>query len=185
MSGAVCPSCGVAVVPGYVRCPKCHKPLPGRIATHLEGGTAVQTTARKAPLFAVLGAVAVGVAILIYLGVRTTDKKPAPAIASEEPQPAVATAEPAQTADQPQEPAQPSGPDALDVAANVQRSLRKQRLWSTVTVVGDRVDIRSGSCADAAMGPALDGAAPAFKAAGLTRLRCLEQSGRVVAERGL
>jgi hypothetical protein len=152
---------------------------------HLEGGTAVQTTARKAPLFAVLAAVAVGVAILIYLGVRTTGKRTAPAATNDEPQPAIATAEPTQAADQPDEPAQSSGPDAVDVAANFQRTLRKQRLWSTVTVVGDKVDVRSGSCADAAMGPALDAAAPAFKAAGLSRMRCLEQSGRVVTERGL
>jgi hypothetical protein len=183
MTGAVCPSCGVAVVPGYVRCPKCHKPLPGPIATRLEGGTAVQSTARKAPLVAVLAAVAVGVAILIYLGVRKTDKPIVQAQTTEESD-AVAAPEPAAT-DQPEATEQPSGPNPVEVAASLERTLKKQRLWSTVTVVGGRVEVRSGSCGDAAMAPVLDAAAPAFKAAGLTRLRCLEQSGRVVTERDL
>jgi hypothetical protein len=183
MSGAVCPSCGVAVVPGYVRCPKCHKPLPRPIANHLEGGTTVQTSARKAPLIAVLAAVAVGVAILIYLGVRKTEPPVAQPTPSEEPAPVAE--EPAEATAPPEAPAQPAGPNPIDVAASLERTLRKQRLWSTVSVVGDRVDVRSGLCADAAMAPLLDDAAPTFKAAGLTRLRCLEQSGRVVTERDL
>jgi hypothetical protein len=185
MSGAVCPSCGVAVVPGYVRCPKCHSPLPRRSVSALEGGTAVQTTPRKAPLVAVLAAVALGVAILIYLGVRKTDKPAAAAPSVEESQAVTTAAEPAPAPEQAETAQQPTGPNALDVAANLERALKKQRLWSTVTVVGGRVDVRSGSCADAAMTPALDGAASAFKAAGLTKLRCLEQSGRVVTERDL
>jgi hypothetical protein len=35
------------------------------------------------------------------------------------------------------------------------------------------------------MATALDASAPTFKAAGLTKLRCLEQSGRVVTDRDL
>ena len=185
MSGAVCPSCGVAVVPGYVRCPKCHKPLPRLVAKHLEGGTAVQSSAGKGPLIAVLAGVAVAVAILIYLGVRSSDKPTAAQATTEDIQPSTTTAEPTAPAEQPEAPAQPTGPNPIDVAANFERTLRKQRLWSSVDVVGDRIDVRSGLCADAAMTAALDGAVPAFKAAGLTRLRCLEQSGRVVTERDL
>jgi hypothetical protein len=182
MTGAVCPSCGVAVVPGYVRCPKCHKPLPTRVAKHFEGGTAVQTTARKGPLIAAIAAVALGVAILIYIGARKTDKPVAQQTTSEEEAIPAAQAAPA---DETEAAPQPSGPNAADVAVTLERTLRKQRLWSKVNVVGDRVEVRSGSCADAAMAPVLDGAVPALKAAGLTRLRCLEQSGRVVTERDL
>jgi hypothetical protein len=184
MSGAVCPSCGVAVVPGYVKCPKCHKPLPRRVAKHLEGGTAVTGDARRGPLLAVLGAVLVGVAILIYFGVRKTDAPAARPMAVESVEEPTTTAEPV-TPDQPETADQPTGPSAVDVAASLERTLRKQRLWSTVSVVGDRVDVRSGSCGDAAMAPMLDGAASSFRAAGLTKLRCLEQSGRVVTERDL
>jgi hypothetical protein len=58
-------------------------------------------------------------------------------------------------------------------------------LWSTVTVVGERVDVRSGSCGEPQMKSALDTSASAFKAAGLTKLRCIEQSGTVVFTREL
>ena len=76
-------------------------------------------------------------------------------------------------------------PDAQRVASELRRTLERQRLWSQVTVTGDRVDVQSSSCDDPAMAPLLDSAAPAFKAAGLTSLRCLEQSGRVVTDRDL
>lgn len=185
MSGAVCPSCGVAVVPGYVRCPKCHKPLPRRVA--MEGGTAVQTSASKAPLIAVVAAVVVGIAVLAFWSTRSSDKRPAAATPVTEPaQPAPAQTEPAlaQT-DQAEAPQQPAGPDPASVAASLERTLRKQRLWSTVSVVGERVEVRSGSCEDPAMVPLIDASVPSFKAAGLTKLRCLEQSGRVVTDRDL
>lgn len=181
----MCPACGVAVLPGYVRCPKCHKALPRRLSTQVEGGTAVQPTARKGSLYAVIGAVVVGIAVLVYLGARDGDKPAAAPAVTEEPEPTAAPAEPAPVAEQPEAPAPPTGPDPVEVAARLERDLRKQRLWSTVSVVGDRVEVRSGSCNDAAMSPLLDGAAPALKAAGLTRLRCLEQSGRVVTDRDL
>lgn len=180
----MCPSCGVAVLPGYVRCPKCHKPLPRRLSTQVEGGTAVLPTARKGSLYAVLGAVVVGIAILVYLGVRDDDK-PAAAPAVEEPEATATTDEPAPAVEPTEPAAQPTGPNPAEVAGRLERDLRKQRLWSTVNIIGDRVEVRSGSCADPAMAPLVDGAVPALKAAGLTKLRCLEQSGRVVTDRDL
>jgi hypothetical protein len=184
MSGAVCPSCGVAVVPGYVRCPKCHKALPRR-GPAIEGGTAVQPTASRGPLFAIIGAVVIGVAILVFVASRKSDKPAPQSTPVAAPQPAATPTEQPPAAEQPEAPAQPTGPSAADVAAELERGLKKQRLWSTVTIVGDHVDVRSGSCSDPAMAPMLDGVAPSFKAAGLTKLRCLEQSGRVVTDREL
>ncbi len=47
------------------------------------------------------------------------------------------------------------------------RSLRADAPFkTTVEIAGGRVDIHSGSCADPAMVPLVDGAVPAFKAAG-------------------
>jgi hypothetical protein len=185
MSGAFCPSCGVAVVPGYVRCPKCHKPLPRRPAAGVIGGTALESS-RRLPLIAVVAAAFVVLAIIVYLGLRKTDQKLAPTTTQAAPQVDTVAPEPAAVVEQPDTTVvAPSGPDAGDVAADLERALKRQRLWSTVSVVGDRVDVRSGSCGDAAMAPLLDGAAPSFKAAGLTKLRCLEQSGRVVTARDL
>jgi len=70
-------------------------------------------------------------------------------------------------------------------AASLQVALRKQRLWSTVEVTGTRVDVRTSSCAEPAMGPTIDARADGLRSTGLTRLRCMEQSGRVVFERDL
>ena len=185
MSGAVCPSCGVAVVPGYVRCPKCHKPLPQRRG-HLEGGTAV-VEQRRFPVVAIIGAAVLAGAIILFFALRGDDKPKKQQAQTAEPTQAENTGpETPATPDQPDNTQQqPAAPDPQNVAADLERALKKERLWATVSVVGDHVDIRSGSCDDPGMKPLLDGAAPSFKAAGLTRIRCLEQSGRVASERGL
>ena len=72
-----------------------------------------------------------------------------------------------------------------DVAQTLERGLKQQRLWSTVTVTGDHVDVRSASCADGGMKPAIERVIASFHAAGLTKLRCVEQSGGVVFARDL
>ncbi len=190
MSGAVCPSCGVAVVPGYVRCPKCRKPLPRRQSA-VEGGTAVEAPSSNiAAIGALIGALVIGGGIIAFFALRGEDKKPVatrPAAVTNDTT-AADTDTTAPVPDQPTLPAPtaaPTGPQPEDVAAQLERELKKQRLWATVTVIGGRADVRSGSCSDPAMAPMLDGAAPAFKAAGLTKLRCVEQSGRVVTDRDL
>jgi hypothetical protein len=187
MSGAVCPSCGVAVVPGYVRCPKCRKPLPQR-ASAVEGGTAVEPEGRGGlALVGLVGLVLVAAGLVTYLVLRKAPDAPTKAApAAHVDEPSAPDPEPTTVPDQPtQAPAQPAGPNAVDIAGELERALKKQRLWATVEVNGGRADVRSGSCSDPAMAPMLDGAAPAFKAAGLTKLRCVEQSGRVVTDRDL
>jgi hypothetical protein len=189
MSGAVCPSCGVAVVPGYVRCPKCRKPLPQRQSA-VEGGTALEApSSNAAAIGALVGALVIGGGIIAFFALRGDDKKPAatrPAVDTEDT--ATTDTEPTTpTPDRPTTPTvvTPTGPQPEDIAAQLERELKKQRLWATVTVIGARADVRSSSCSEPGMAPMLDGAAPAFKAAGLTKLRCLEQSGRVVTDRDL
>jgi hypothetical protein len=78
-----------------------------------------------------------------------------------------------------------AAPDPRTATRDLEGVLRQQRLWGRVEVVGARVDVRSGSCADRAMRPAIDGKAAVLHDAGLTKLRCLEQSGAVVFERDL
>lgn len=184
MSGAVCPSCGVVVVPGYVRCPKCQKPLPRR-AAQVVGGTALEEK-RRFPVIALVAAGFVAIAIIVYFGLRRTDEKITRSVAEPPLQQDTTVAEPAATPPaEPEVPAAPTGPSATQVAADLERKLKRERLWSTVSVIGDRAEVRSGSCSEPGMGPMLDAAAPALKAAGLTKLRCLEQSGRVVTDRDL
>lgn len=74
---------------------------------------------------------------------------------------------------------------ADDVARALEARLDKQRLWSTVQVIGDHVEVRSATCNDSGMKPAIEQSAAQFHAAGLTRLRCLEQSGAVVFARAI
>jgi len=183
-----CPACGVAVVPGYARCPKCHAALPRRLATNVEGGTALpETRRRRGPLAGVVAAGIVGLGLILWLGLRHGDSnKPVTKPATAPAQPTtVAAAQPALAPGVPEASSAPRGPAPETLASDLARTLGKQRLWSTVTVSGSRVDVRSGSCGDPAMQPAIAGAAPSFKAAGLTTLRCLEQSGGVVFTREL
>jgi hypothetical protein len=175
-------------MPGYVRCPKCRKPLPRRLETGVQGGTAVEESPRRWPLFAVIGAVLVGVIVVVMVGrgsKQATSTPPPPVVAPEPVQEAPVVTETRQPfADDPT-PAPRTGPDPNALASTLERELKRQRLWSTVTITGTRVDVRSGSCGDPAMAPMLDGAVAGFKSAGLTKLRCVEQSGRVVSDRDL
>lgn len=192
---SVCPACGVAVVPGYVRCPRCHAGLPlgaGRTkrTTADPGGTAV--VRRGFPISAVVIAVGVAAAIILVFGVGRGSRRVAPGPAAlPAPVDAIAASGAPLTAAPLTVPA--SEPARLDTAARDRRAaaleleatLRRQRLWGRAEILGTRIDVRSGSCADAAMPPAIDSERAVLRGAGLTRLRCLAQSGAVVFERDL
>ena len=193
---AVCPACGVAVVPGYVRCPKCHAGLPNGLGrtkrTTLDpGGTAVPQ--RGFPVSAVLIALGVAVAIILVFGLRGTSKKTEPARPAP-PGPIEATAvNPAPLAPvvaRPQAQAAPSAgegtvQDPGPAVAELKLALRDKRLWGSVAITGQRIEVRSGSCADPAMQPLIETKKSLLHNAGLTKLRCVEQSGAVVFERDL
>lgn len=198
---AVCPACGVAVVPGYVRCPKCHTTLPSYARNRRggptidPGGTAMAPEARRVPVGAIVMAVIAAAVVIAVFALRHSEaSRPAapppsdtpptatPPAADDTPDPA---ATPPAVPDLSGSTTTPTAPSADATASRLERGLRRQHLWSTVEVVGGRVDVRSSSCRDPAMRPALDGARAAFKAAGLTRVRCLEESGGVVFDRDL
>ena len=185
---AVCPACGVAVVPGYVRCPKCHRPLPrfARNSTSPVGGTTLAPSG--VPKALLVGAAVIAVLVIGYFVVRggkkTTIVDVEPTEVETRPNNVPARPEPGFTPSTPTA-TQTKGPAPDTIAAELERSLKRARLWATVTVIGDHVEVRSGSCSDPQMKPALDAAAGSFRAAGLTRLRCLEQGGSVVFDRDL
>jgi len=190
---AVCPSCGVTVVAGYRRCPKCHAALPyggGRRAgiTVDPGGTALPDRSRPlVPILSALaGAVLIVVIAIVVFGGSSKSEPPAEAAPSEATAtvPAPQAAAPAQAPVATETPATRT-PDPGAAAAGLERALRRQRLWSTVEVTGARVDVRSSACSEAALGSVIDARRDVLRDAGLTRLRCLEQSGRVVFERDL
>jgi hypothetical protein len=186
----------VAVVPGYVKCPKCHRPLPrfARNSISPVGGTVVEDKPNSWPIIAIV--IGIVVAILIGWQVKAAFEDYRHKVRHirdggivEEPETAPVQQpvinEPLTPAQQP--PTQPVAPTvhADDIAHLLESNLKKQRLWSTVTVTGDHVDVRSGACADAGMKPSIEALATSFHAAGLTQLRCLEQSGAVVFARAL
>lgn len=181
--GAVCPTCGIAVVPGYVRCPKCQAALPaaGRRPAPAQGGTSVEGW--RIPR---VPAIAVGVLLVIVIVVAVAhhgSHAAPPAAKTAAAAPGVQPAAPAAPADDiaPAPAAAGSAaPDPVTLANRLGADLQRQELWSTVEVVGDRVEVRSSACKDPAMAAALAEASPGFKAAGLTTLRCVEQSGVVV-----
>lgn len=179
------------MVSGYVRCPKCQTPLPQtKRAPLAAGGTAVDTGGGFPIVPVVVGlAVVVGIVVAVMVGRGGKDEvvksaRPADVVApapASTPTGSPSTVEPAPPAG----PTAPSAPDASELAAILDRDLKKQRLWGTVEVIGARIDVRSGGCEDPAMAPVLDAQLQALRGAGLTKLRCLEQSGRVVFERDL
>jgi hypothetical protein len=182
----------VPIVSGYVRCPKCHAALPygsGRIkrTTVEPGGTAVDSGGGF-PWAAVIVAVVVAGVIAVIFGFRGGSKKQEPVSMPAEPVGSSLAPSPVQTPTAPTPAvaaAQPAAPSPRVLAADLDRQLKRQRLWANVSVSGDRVDVRSQSCGDPQMKPALDAGTAGFHAAGLTKLRCMEESGHVVFERDL
>lgn len=191
----VCPACGVAVVAGYVKCPKCHAAIPTRPHAQPQGpGGTSMAGGGGLPMIPMLVGGAVVLAIVVGVMLRggkakassTTD--PSDAGAEVEPEgesPPVQTAPTDPTPVVPNQAVVPRGPDPGAAAASLETALKRGRLWGTVEVTGARVDVRSGACADPGMGPVLAAAHAALHDAGLTKLRCLEQSGGVVFERDL
>jgi hypothetical protein len=195
MTGAVCPACGVAVVPGYVRCPKCHGPLPRVARTTISqvGGTVVERT-NKLPLYLLGGVAALLVVLVIrhYVVAAFEDYRTrSVAVRDRDGGVAIVEAAPPSTAPAVVPVAPPVAPTAAgpvraeEVARALKSRLDKQRLWATVQVIGDRVDLRSAACSDAGLKLELDQSVAPFHAAGVTSLRCLEQSGAVVFARAL
>lgn len=193
-AGPTCPACHIAVLPGYTKCPKCHTLMPYSKGTRSNtvadpGGT---VAAQKANLVVPVG-VAVGVAgvIIAFFALRGHGNasaevpRDAPTVAeAAQPKPIAPTgAAPPAISSRPLVPREASRPSPVTVAGDLERQLRKLRLWSTVEATGNRVDVRSASCEDPAMASVLDAATAPLRSAGLTKLRCLEESGRVVFER--
>jgi hypothetical protein len=138
-------------------------------------------------LLVALGAI---VAVVVVFAVRGTSTKvepatpaplqPIPAVANPAPRAAVIPAIPVPAAAAPQTSVTPQA-----AVRDLEDTLHRQRLWGRATITGARLDVRSGSCADPAMRPVIDAKKTLLHGAGLTKLRCLEQSGAVVFETDL
>jgi hypothetical protein len=153
------------------------------------GGTAV--VQRGFPISALVVAVGVAAAIILVFGARRGARSAAPEPAAlptpvevtgvVAPRPAAPLLVPAVETVR----ADAAERDRRAAAGELEAALRRQRLWGLPEIVGPRIDVRSGSCADPAMPAAIDGERAVLHGAGLTKLRCLAQSGAVVFERDL
>lgn len=180
-----CPSCGIAVTPGYQRCPRCHQPLPTSIRMarppEVGGGTsslpAVADGQQRWPYY-LAGLAILGLAVaIIVLGTR--GKAPAPVLPDD---PVVEeVAEPGQGDGEPEDttpPPVPSrAPDPQPVADRLARLLAGERLFATVEAIGDTVEIRSSSCAEPRVGELLSTVTPDLKAAGVVEAHCRTPGG--------
>jgi len=189
---STCPACGVAVIPGYVKCPKCGGALPFRSkAIFSAGGTAVEESTRSRSLAFAVGAALVVAIVVVVIATRSRGVPRATTAT-----PAVTTSAGAAGAEVPP-PSPPvaaspdidvpsvAAPDPRAAAAAFDQQLKRLRLWGTAAADGPQLLVRSGACEDPAMGALLQQQTVALRAAGLTKLRCLTQSGGVVFERDL
>jgi hypothetical protein len=140
----------------------------------------------------VLVALGVAAAIFAVFGLRGSGKPIAAAIAAQPapieavPPPAVPRgAAPVAIASPASSPGEAGALDPRAAVIELESALRIQRLWGRSEITGSRIDLRSGSCGDPAMRPLVAGKASVLRGAGLTRLRCVEQSGAVVFEHDL
>ena len=74
---------------------------------------------------------------------------------------------------------------ARDAADALEGELAGERLFATVAVLGELLDVRSAFCADARLGEILGRHAGELKKAGVQRVRCSETYGTQVFERPL
>ncbi|MEZ4366323.1 MAG: hypothetical protein R2939_08530 [Kofleriaceae bacterium] len=187
-----CPACGVPVTPGYVKCPKCHAklPPPPRIkrSTAAPGGTVVEA---NQPPWLLLGAgVVLAGSVIGYLMLRddTPPKKTAPVPAAVRPTTAVP---PVVAPDDPDPPSLTPDPEVeraeaqAAALATFRRELQLERLFATVTVEDDRLEIRSSSCPDPAMRAKVEAHAAALRVGGLTLVRCRLEHSEIVFEHAL
>jgi hypothetical protein len=147
---------------------------------------------RRFPMGALAIALGVAIAIILAFGLGGSTKQPEPPPAAPPASIPAIAANPqprATVAVGPQQGA-PSAPEAVvqdpgPAVAELKLALRDKRLWGSVAITGQRIDVRSGSCADPAMQPLIETKKTLLHSAGLTKLRCVEQSGAVVFERDL
>ncbi len=197
-----CPSCGISVMTGYVKCPKCHAPMPGgpasarqRRASMQAGGTTSQRIevlgdGGGGPLLWIIGALVLAGGLAIWAtqcrgGTQPT--QPSANVADE-----AALREPAVPVQGEQVPpilpttgGSTGGGDPSFAADTLEGELAGERLFATVQVQGDVLDVRSAFCGEARLGDIIGRHASELRAAGVTRVRCSETYGTQVFERGL
>jgi hypothetical protein len=64
-----------------------------------------------------------------------------------------------------------------EAVSALERDLASDRLWATVTAIGDDVEIRSGQCTDDGVSARVDAAKARLGELGFRAVRCLDRGG--------
>jgi hypothetical protein len=196
-----CPSCGIAVMIGYVKCPKCHAPMPasatgarGRRTSMAGGTTSQRIDALPAEggggggILWIIGVLLVGAGLAIWATQCRASKRKAAPNAAVVDETAAERGAPPELAP-PEQGGFPSvaagDPDPSFAADALEGELAGERLYATVSVRGDVLDVRSAFCDEARLGDVIDRHAAELRGAGVTRVRCSETYGTQVFERRL
>lgn len=194
-----CPACGVKVMLGYAKCPKCHAPMPSpgprsRRSSVAGGGTTSQPMERldvesgRGWIVGLVALVLVAGMIIWAVELRGSGvtRRPSEAVmpvengrGSESEMPA--PPEP----DELKLPTLQNRPDPAYVADAFEGELARDRLFATVQAIGDLLDVRSAYCTDPRFSEIAARYLPDLKAAGIARIRCSETHGEQVYERPL
>ncbi len=191
-----CPSCGVNVLIGYTKCPKCHVAMPGAAARVKRASMAGGTTSERIEVIAAAGSGGrvFGVIVLVLgagLAVWATQcrgksRSAAPLAAPVETGPRVGSAsvEPVAT-DPGATPTNPTRTDPAYAADALESELAGERLYATIDVEGDLLHVRSAFCAEVRLGEIVARYAGELRSGGVIRVRCSETHGAQVFERAL
>lgn len=198
-----CPSCGIQVMPGYPRCPRCQSPLgaapgpgsaPPVLRVPTQGGTALAPS-RLPWIAGGVAALAVVVGAVLWAGGDVEPEAEAAAGIAADAGAADAAAavveaagEPTEIADQTDDPHDRAVAARSAAAQSLEALLSGQRLWSRVSIdelEPEVVVVRTAACDDPAMRPALAEARADLVEAGFSRLRCIARHGGKVFEEPL
>jgi hypothetical protein len=192
-----CPACGINVMRGYAKCPKCHAPMPGNAGRSRRASFAGGTTSQPIETIDaggggsgwiwVLAGIALVAAVVTFIATRGGDaKKPAHSAVPVENGPGTASAQPQQPDNEPaQVPQSQNRPDPAYVADALEGELSVARLFAVVEVSDSLLDVRSAFCSDPRFSEITAKYIADLKAAGLSTIRCSETHGAQVFERPL
>lgn len=197
-SGAQCPACGVAVLPGYPNCPRCRASLAqprAPSAPPAVGGTSV-VGSRSRSLWVAGGAAAL-IAIVVVVRLATGAEPGETAAAIDAPaaleaddieadELAILDEDDAPELVDDDEPAADRGRIAALEA--LEDALAARRVWSNVRAADGEdavVSIQSAACDDRGMGEAIGELRAVLVDAGFRSVRCLARHGSLVFEADL
>jgi hypothetical protein len=172
----VCPSCGVTVLPGYPKCPRCKATLRSNDKRHRQGAGGTSVVGRTVP-WTIVGIAAIATATIVYLADRTPAggeiaEDEAPLGTSE---PTLATGGPRTAASPDEEPVTDDRPDEDTLVDELTGAMERQHLEASVELAGLDLLVHSRFCEDPAMVSLLRDASSDLFLAGVDVVVCQDR----------